>query len=134
MTPAKTISPQASEAELLRIERLAERMDSAFRIPMTGIRIGWDSILGLIPGVGDTAALLPAAYILHKSYRLGAPPAVLGRMGINTAADWLLGSIPLVGDIFDIGFKGNRRNAALLRKHLQSTGHLTQTSGSAKTV
>jgi C4-dicarboxylate transporter len=93
-------------------------MDSAFRIPGTGFRVGWDGILGLIPGIGDAAALAPALYILWRAQKLGAPPVLLGRMAAWVAADTAVGAVPVIGDIFDIGLKANRRNVALLRDHL----------------
>ncbi|SFP46891.1 protein of unknown function [Tranquillimonas alkanivorans] len=106
-------------AELERLERLADRMDAAFRIPVVGVRVGWDSILGLIPGIGDAAALAPASYIVYRAHRLGAPPPLLARMGVNVGVDALIGTIPLVGDLLDIGLKANRRNVALLRRHVE---------------
>jgi hypothetical protein len=93
-------------------------MDSAFRLPLVNTRVGWDSILGLVPGVGDTLALLPSAYILKEAHRLGAPPGLLARMGVNSGIDYLIGSVPLVGDLFDIAWKSKLRNVALLEDHL----------------
>ncbi|SNR41941.1 DUF4112 domain-containing protein [Puniceibacterium sediminis] len=101
-----------------RAETLARRMDSAFRVPLTGIRIGWDSILGFIPGIGDTVTLLPLAYHIHTAQRLEVPRKTMARMAVNSGIDWLIGLIPLLGDIFDVGFKSNLRNAALLRAHV----------------
>ena len=109
------------EAEIARLERLAGRMDSAFRIPGTRIRMGWDSIVGLVPGLGDAAAMAPGLYIIWRAHRLGVPTSTLTRMGVNSAFDWAIGSIPLLGDIFDVGFKANLRNAALIRRHFD--GH-----------
>ncbi len=106
-------------AELDRLDRLAERMDSAFRIPGTKITLGWDSILGFVPGVGDTLALGPAAYMLYSARRMGAPKRVLARMAVNSGIDWAIGLVPLAGDIFDIGFKANRRNARLVRRYFE---------------
>lgn len=105
-------------ADLARLRRLAVRMDSAFRLPLVNTRVGWDSILGLVPGVGDTLALLPSAYILKEAHRLGAPPGLLARMGVNSGIDYLIGSVPLVGDLFDIAWKSKLRNVALLEDHL----------------
>lgn len=104
---------------LARLDRLAGLMDSAVRVPGTRFRIGLDSLVGLVPGVGDTLALLPAAWILGQAWKMGAPAPVLGRMALNTGIDWALGTVPLVGDLFDVGFKANRRNVALLRGHLE---------------
>jgi hypothetical protein len=109
---------KTSQQDLDRLHRLARRMDNAFRIPLIGVRLGWDSILGLVPGVGDALALAPAGYIIKEAHRLGADNSVLGRMGANVAIDMLIGTIPLIGDLFDIGWKANTRNVALLRDHL----------------
>ena len=125
--PAPTSSTAGPAAEpialrLARLERLAHNMDSRYRVPGTNIRFGWDSILGLVPGVGDVAALGPAGYIWLEAHRMGAPNGVKARMAFNTGIDWLIGSVPLLGDLFDVGWKGNRRNVALLREHVERTG------------
>ncbi len=99
-----------------RVERLARRLDRAFRLPFTKIRLGWDSILGLVPGVGDTLALAPAAWIVNEARELGAPKSLLVQMGWNVAVDWAIGLLPVIGDIMDVGYKANMRNAALLRR------------------
>lgn len=108
------------DTEIDHLDRLAQRMDSLFRLPGTRIRIGLDSLLGLIPGVGDVAALMPAGYIILRAHRMGASRPVLARMAVNTGIDTVVGSIPLIGDIFDVGYKANRRNVALLRRHLET--------------
>ncbi|MEM6303111.1 MAG: DUF4112 domain-containing protein [Pseudomonadota bacterium] len=105
-------------ADLARLRKLAVRMDSAYRVPGTSIRLGWDAILGLVPVVGDVLTLAPSVFILRESHRMGAPAHLLARMGINTGIDVILGSIPLVGDIFDIGWQSKTRNVNLLHKHL----------------
>ena len=105
-------------ADLARLRKLARSMDSAFRLPIVGVRVGWDSIIGLVPGVGDALTLLPSAFILRESHRLGAPKPLLARMVVNTGIDFAIGSIPLVGDLFDIGWKSKIRNVDLLHKHL----------------
>lgn len=105
-------------ARLDRLDALANRMDRAFRIPFTHIRFGWDSVVGLVPGVGDTAALIPSLYILHQAHDMGAPKPLLARMAGNIGIDWVVGLMPLVGDLLDIGVKSNTRNVALLRQHL----------------
>ncbi len=105
---------------LARAETLARRMDAAFRVPFTGIRIGWDGLIGFIPGVGDTVSLFPLAYHLHTARTLGVPRNTMVRMGLNSGVDWLIGLVPLVGDLFDVGFKSNLRNAALLRTHVEA--------------
>ncbi|WP_265501389.1 DUF4112 domain-containing protein [Paracoccus beibuensis] len=102
-----------------RLDRLSRKLDSVFRIPGTGIRIGYDSIAGLIPVVGDLAATLPAAWILLESRRMGLPKRRLARQGVNVALDTVIGSIPVLGSIFDIGFRSNLRNVEILRQHLE---------------
>ncbi len=102
-----------------RLDRLAHRLDSAFRIPGTRIRLGYDSLLGLVPGIGDVASVAPAAYIVLESQRMGVPTSLLVRQAANIGIDALVGSVPLVGDLFDVGYKANRRNVALLRRHLE---------------
>lgn len=110
------------DQELERLTRLAGWLDSRFRIPFTGIRFGADSILGLLPLLGDSASLLPALYLLHRARKLGAPTPLLNRMLANIAIDFAAGSVPILGDIFDVTFKANRRNIALLREHMEAEG------------
>ena len=109
-------------ARIARLERLAHNMDSRYRLPGTNIRFGWDSLIGLVPGVGDVATLAPAGYILLEAHRMGAPTALKAKMMANSGIDWVVGSIPLIGDILDVGLKANRRNVALLRDHFGTPG------------
>lgn len=115
--------PEHQHQQLQALERLAYRMDRAFRIPVIGLRVGWDSVAGLVPGIGDLLALLPAGYILYSGYRLGASTPVLARMAANSGIDALIGAIPLLGDLFDAAWKSNTRNTALLRRHLEEKGN-----------
>lgn len=108
------------ERRLARLEKLAEMMDSRYRIPLTGIRFGWDAILGLVPGLGDVAALGPAGFIFLEAHRMGAPQGTKVRMMANTGLDLVVGIVPLVGDMLDVGIRSNRRNVALLRRHVES--------------
>ncbi len=94
-------------------------MDRAARLPIVGVQVGWDSILGLIPGIGDAVALGPAGYIVLQAHRMGTPGVLKARMMGNIGIDALIGSIPLVGDLFDIGWKANTRNVALLRRYFE---------------
>ncbi|OBY27009.1 DUF4112 domain-containing protein [Leisingera sp. JC1] len=114
--------PNHQQKELQTLERLAQRMDRAFRVPLVGVRVGWDSVAGLVPGIGDVLALGPAGYILYRGYRMGASAPVLARMAANIGIDTLVGSIPLAGDLFDVAWKANTRNTALLRRHLEENG------------
>jgi hypothetical protein len=101
-----------------RVQLLARALDSAIRIPGTKISFGLDSIVGLVPGAGDLASALMSGYIVLASARMGVPPSVVVRMILNLGVDTLVGSVPLFGDLFDLGFRANIRNAALLDRHL----------------
>ena len=118
--PPQEILSAAEEGDIARVERLARLMDTSIRLPVVGVRVGLDGLIGLIPGVGDAATVLPAAYIIYMAYRLGVPNQVLARMILNSGADVALGTVPLIGDIFDFAFKSNRRNVALLRRHVEA--------------
>jgi hypothetical protein len=107
---------QERQRELDRLARLGRTLDARYRIPFTSFRIGADGLIGLIPGIGDTLAALPSAYMIVRGYQLGARRRTVAQMAVNTGVDYVLGTIPLVGDIFDIGFKGNLRNIRLLER------------------
>jgi hypothetical protein len=93
-------------------------MDDAVRVPGTSFRIGLDGLLGMIPGIGDLAGGLFSTWFLVAAARLGAPPSLLARMGLNVGLDALTGAVPVLGDLFDFGWKANRRNLALMERHL----------------
>jgi hypothetical protein len=111
-----------SASRLLRLDRLADLLDTRFRIPGTPIRFGLDGIIGLVPGLGDAAGAVLSLYILIESRAMGASWWAIARMLLNIGIDFLVGLIPILGDIFDIGWKANRRNVALLRRHLARRG------------
>lgn len=119
-------------ADLARLRRLATLMDNAHRLPVLGVRVGWDAILGLVPVVGDALALAPSAYIIKEAHRMGVPATGLARMGVNSAIDFAIGSIPLVGDIFDIGWKSKTRNVNLLEAHLAKAQDNTKKAASLR--
>lgn len=101
------------------LKSIAWWMDDSIRLP-GGHRVGWDGIIGLVPGLGDLAGLSVSAYIIAASIRMGAPKAVLMRMALNAGFDAAIGAIPLFGDLFDFAFKANRRNIRLLQEHLDA--------------
>lgn len=103
---------------LQRIKALAQFMDTAYRIPGTNFRFGWDAILGLIPGVGDVATGIVSASIVGYAVRLGVRKRTLARMLANMGVDMTVGAVPLLGDIFDAKFKANLRNVALLEREI----------------
>jgi Domain of unknown function (DUF4112) len=98
------------------LDQLSRWMDGLFRIPGTGWRFGLDALVGLIPGIGDTATTIASLYILAAGVRYRVSKATLLRMGLNIGIDYLLGSVPVVGDIFDAFWKSNQMNVELLRR------------------
>jgi hypothetical protein len=99
---------------LAQIKLLSKLMDSAVEIPGLKTRIGLDAVLGLIPGVGDIASSFVSFYILQVANRRGASRLTLLHMTFNILCDWIIGSVPLAGDVFDIFWKSNQRNVTLL--------------------
>ncbi len=102
---------------LRRLVRIARLMDTAVGIPGTRLRFGADSIMGIVPLVGDGAGALVGLYIINEARRLGIPPAKLKRMVGNVAIDSICGSVPLFGDLFDLYFKSHRRNVDIILDH-----------------
>ncbi len=100
-----------------RVRWLSDRLDSRYRIPGTQIRFGYDSIIGLIPGIGDAAGLLLSAYPVYVGWRSGLPRTTVLRMLGNVLVDSTLGSIPVIGDAFDLFWKANKRNLGILERH-----------------
>ena len=105
-------------ARVERMDRLSKSLDSRFRVPGLGLRVGWDSILGLVPGLGDLVTAAPAGLMIVEAARLGARKRAMARMGLNAAIDLGLGTVPLLGDLFDVFFKAHRKNAAILKDEL----------------
>lgn len=99
------------------LRRLAWLLDDSVPLP-GGYRIGLDGIVGLIPGIGDAAGLAASGYILLRAHQFGMPRIVMARMLGNTALDFVIGTIPVLGDLFDFGFKANRRNIDLMQRYL----------------
>jgi len=91
-------------------------MDDLFRVPVLGWRFGLDAVIGLIPALGDTTTSLVSFYILANAVRYRVPKITLLRMGLNIAIDYVVGSLPVVGDLADAWWKSNQMNLELLRK------------------
>jgi len=104
---------------LAALRKWAVLLDSAFQVPGTKMRFGLDPIVGLIPGAGDIITGFFSVMIVVHAMRLKVPKVVVGRMLLNTGIDVLVGAVPLLGDLFDAGFKANLRNLALLERHAQ---------------
>lgn len=98
------------------IERLGWLMDDLFRVPVLGWRFGLDALIGLVPGLGDTTTSLVSFYILAAAVRYRVPKITLLRMGLNIGLDYVVGSLPIVGDFADAWWKSNQKNVELLRK------------------
>jgi hypothetical protein len=111
-------------AAIERLDRLAWQLDAQWRIPGTSIRFGVDQVVSLVPVAGDVAGGLLAAHIVHQAARHGAPRRLLIQMIMNIGIDVTVGSVPVLGTVFDVFFKVSRINMALLRRHLEEAGEL----------
>lgn len=96
------------------VRKLARLLDAAVRIPGTNIRVGLDALLGLLPGVGDAIGAAMSGYIVLAAARLGIPKSVIARMLVNLGIDTVVGAVPVLGDLFDVAFRANTRNVALI--------------------
>lgn len=99
------------------LKMLAGLMDDAFTIPGTSLRFGLDSVIGLIPGIGDTLGLAISGYIYSHAKKAGVPWHTRLKMLWNIVVDWLIGIIPFIGDIFDVGWKANSKNIKIIIAH-----------------
>ena len=102
------------EADLNRVRKLANLMDARFEV--AGIKVGWDAIIGVVPVIGDVVTTVIGAYPIHvaRKHKLGRTLQL--RMAGNLLIDWAVGEIPILGDLFDVGFKANLKNADLLER------------------
>lgn len=114
-----TAKQEREATELARLESIAKLMDARFHLPILPIPIGLDTIIGLIPGIGDTISLGISGVIVAGARRLGIPQQHLMQMGANIFVDWLIGLVPVIGDLFDIGWQGNLRNVRIARAYLE---------------
>lgn len=116
---------------LIRARALARLLDSSITIPGTGIKFGLDPLLGLVPGLGDVAGAAMGGYLVLLAGSLGAPTSVVLRMLSNVAVDTVIGAIPVIGDMFDFGWKASTRNLALLERYV---GQPAATRASSRAV
>jgi hypothetical protein len=111
------------ESAMARITTVAKLMDSLFAIPGTRIRLGVDSLLGLVPVVGDIFSQIVAGYLIWEARQLGVPNLTLWSMVCNTMIDSVVGAVPIAGDVFDVAFRANMKNLRLLQRHLEKQGY-----------
>jgi hypothetical protein len=116
-SPPQLITGPASD-QLPVVRALAKIMDTAFVIPGTDIRFGLDTVIGLIPGIGDAISSAVGGYIVLVAAHLGVSKVVLARMTANLIADALIGVVPIIGDAADVAFKANKMNVELLERAL----------------
>jgi hypothetical protein len=105
-------------ARLARLRRLAWLIDGAFQLPGTKFRFGLNSIIGLLPVGGDALLGAISLYIIYEAHRLGVPKAKLAQMVANVGMEVLGGSVPILGDVFDMALKANLRNLRIIEDHI----------------
>jgi len=133
MPPAEIIRPHSPDSPLLpaatdeQLDYVAAVLDDIFRIPGTRIRFGLDAIIGLIPGIGDLFAGIASFAIVIAAWRRRVARVTLARMITNVLLETTLGAVPIVGDVFHVVWKANRRNFRLLMREKYRTGPATQT-------
>ena len=113
---------RAAERRIASVTRL---LDDAVAIPGTRHRLGLDAVVGLIPGVGDLVAAAVGGWIVLEATRFRLPRVVVARMVVNTVVDLAVGAVPLLGDLFDVAFRSNRKNLELFRRHAVDPGAST---------
>lgn len=111
-------SARGLETRLANLRRLAWLIDGAFALPFTRFRFGLNSVIALTPAAGDAILAGISLYIVNEARLLGVPGPLLGRMLRNVAIEAVAGSVPILGDLFDVAFKANLRNLAIIEEHL----------------
>lgn len=113
------MSDRAREVDIASSRRLARVMDDAVTVPGTGIGVGLDAVIGLVPGIGDAVGSALSGVIVRDAVRARVPMAVLAWMGLNLVVDALLGVVPVVGDFLDVAHRANRKNLRLLVREVE---------------
>lgn len=116
------------QRRLDRLRRVGWLLDNSIPIPGTRYRLGIDQLIGLVPGIGDLIGGVLSLYIILEASRMGVPRGLLARMGWNVAVDTFVGEVPVLGDLFDIGFKANLRNLALLDDYIRRPAEVRRSS------
>lgn len=117
--PPRSASAGPHGETLEHLEKLATALDSQWRIPMTNWRFGVDALAATVPVVGSLSTAAVSAYMIKRAHEMGAPSHILARMVGNVAFDAVIGSVPVVGVLFDFAYKANRRNVRMLRRHFE---------------
>lgn len=117
-------SAESKRAALARIDMLSKLFDTAFTLPGSNVRFGVEALMRLVPGIGDAAASGLSCYLLYEAHRLEVPQQVFARLVANVAIEGIVGAVPVLGDLFDVGFRANRRNVAILKEHFEREGLL----------
>jgi hypothetical protein len=115
-------SNHSRRASLQRMDMLARLFDTAFMLPGTNVRFGIESIMRLVPSIGDAAASALSCYLLYEAHQLKVPSHIFARLVANVAIEGVVGAVPLIGDLFDVGFRANRRNVKILQDYFTSEG------------
>jgi hypothetical protein len=114
----RTTIKMTDEERLAQVKWFAALMDDQFRVPGTSLRFGWEPILGLFPGIGDVLTSALSLLIVQHAWQTGASKLTLARMIGNVVADFAIGAVPILGNLFDFVWRANRKNARLLEQHL----------------
>jgi hypothetical protein len=117
------ITVPARRARIEQLRAAAEWMDGQFHIPGTNIQFGFDAIIGLVPGVGDIICGALSMWLIREAQQLGAPKWLIAKMVWNVAIEVTVGAVPVVGDLFDVAWKANRKNIKLLSDHFERKSH-----------
>lgn len=120
-------SQAEAEAALARVELIAKVMDSIVTLPGTNVRIGLDALIGLVPVIGDVVSQAVSSYIIWEARNLGVSRLTLARMAGNSLIDMAIGAVPFLGDAFDVAFRANLKNLALLKAELEKRGVVPKT-------
>jgi hypothetical protein len=118
--PAPTtvaLTPEVVDPRIADVESVARWLDYAFELP-GGFRFGVAGIVGLIPGIGDILDAIVSLYIVTRAIQVGVARVAIARMLVNICIEGIAGSVPFVGDLFDVAFKANKRNYLILKSHL----------------
>jgi hypothetical protein len=134
----RIIRPQASNTKLAPtmqiVERVSRLLDSQFTIPGTKIKFGIDPIMSLFPVIGDLITYLISALLIYMMYNHGASRKVVIKMMLNSTLDAVIGSVPVIGTVFDVAYRSNDRNVKLLKEHYFEGKHEGSGNGLLVTV